>query len=120
MAEWNLALFGAQPTPLPDPLHPDTKFRPVKIKHYIKVSFSHDQGQKECDYLLLAVVAWFLPHPAKNVMGKPVQVWCCNQFEMGGVNSFLPVQYLETRCAHNVRTLGNSNESVMVVVLLVE
>ena len=117
MAKWDSELYGAQPTPLPDPLHPDSKFRPVKIKHYTKVSFS--QGQVECDHLLLAVVAWLLPHPSKDVIGKPAQVWCCNQFETGGISSFLPVHYLQTRCAHGVRKLGDSDESVMVVVPLV-
>ena len=90
----------------------------MKIKHYIKVSFS--QAQMGCDYLLLAVVIWFLPHPSKNVIGKPAQVWCYNQFETGGVISFLPVRYLQTRCTHCVRTLGDSDESVMIVVPLVE
>ena len=118
MAKWDSELYGTQPTPPPDPLHPDSKFRPVKIKHYIKVSFS--QGQVGCDYLLLAVVAWFLPHPSKNLIGKPAQVWCCNQFETGGISSFLPVCSLQTRCAHSVRTLGDSGDSVMVVVPLVE
>ena len=46
MAEWDPELYGAQPTPLPNSMHPDSKFRPVKIKHYLKVSFS--QGQMGC------------------------------------------------------------------------
>ena len=73
-----------------------------------------------CEYMLLAVVAWFLPHPSKNIIGKPAQVWCCNQFETGGISSFLPVCFLQTRCAHVVRKLGDSDESVMIVVALVE
>ena len=56
---------------------------------------------------------------SKDVIGKPAQVWCCNQFETGGISSFLPVHYLQTRCAHGVRKLGDSDESVMVVVPLV-
>ena len=70
--------------------------------------------------MLLAVVAWFLLHPSKNIIGKPAQVWCCNQFETGGVSSFLPVCFLQMRCAHVVRKLGNLDESVMIVVPLVE
>ena len=73
-----------------------------------------------CDYLLQAIVAWLLPHPSMNVMGKLAQVWCYNQFETGGVSSFSPLRYLQTRCAHSVRTLGDSDESVMIVVPLVE
>ena len=112
MAEWDPDLYGAQPTPLPDPMHPDSKFRPVKIKHYIKVSFS--QEQMGCECMLLAVVARFLPHPSKHIIGKPAQVWFSNRFETGGVSSFLPVRFLQTRCAHIVRKLGDSDESVMV------
>ena len=73
-----------------------------------------------CEYMLLAVVAWFLPHPSKNIIGKPAQVWCCNQFETGGISSFLPVCFLQTRYAHVVRKLGDLDESVMIVVALVE
>ena len=73
-----------------------------------------------CEYMLLAVVAWFLPHPSKNIIGKSAQVWCCNQFETGGVSSFLPFSFLQTRCVHVVRKLGDSDESVMTVVPLVE
>ena len=72
------------------------------------------------EYMVLAVLAWYLPYPSKNIIGKPAQVWCCNQFETGGVSSFLPVCLLQTHCAHVVRKLGDSDESVMIVVPLVE
>ena len=116
IAEWNDTLFGPQPTPPPDPAHPDSRFRPVKVSHYIRVSFTIKE--KNQDHLLLAVVSWFLPHPNRNDMGKPVQVWQHNQFECGGITSFLPVQYLSKRCAFCVTKL--KNEQVLVVVPLVE
>ena len=33
LAEWNESIFGPPPTPLPDGTHPDSKNRPVKIRH---------------------------------------------------------------------------------------
>lgn len=39
MAEWDVNLFGP-PTALADPSRPAAKFRPVKINHFAKVSFT--------------------------------------------------------------------------------
>ena len=116
IAEWDDALFSSQPTPISDPSHPDARFRPVKVSHYIRVSFTDEENTY--DHLLVAVVSWFLPYPSRNDMGKPVQVWHHSQFECGGVSSFLPVQYLSRRCAHCVTSFRN--EPVLVIVPLVE
>ena len=53
IAQWDETLFGPPPTPLPDATHPDSKHRPVKIRHYIKASVC--VGENTCQ-LLLAVV----------------------------------------------------------------
>ena len=116
LAEWDPELFGPPPTPISDQLHPDAKFRPVRVKHYIKVYFN--LGEKAHDYLLLAVVSWLLPHPLKNILGKPAEVWHHSQYESGGVSSFLPLQYLKSRCTHSTTTVRS--ETLMVVVPLVE
>ena len=57
MAEWDDSVFGAQPTPPPDSLHPSARFRPVRITHYIRITFC--VGENGQDHLLLVVVAWF-------------------------------------------------------------
>ena len=84
--------------------------------HCIRVAFN--VAPKVQDHLLLAVVAWFLPHQSKHCIGKPAQVWQYNQFECGGFVSFVPVNYLSSHCAHCVTVLDN--QSVLVVVPLVE
>ena len=78
----------------------------------------HLSDEKGDDHLLLAVVAWFLPHPLKNQIGRPAQIWQHNQFKCGGVVSFLPVQYLGSHCAHCVTEIDS--QSVLVIVPLVE
>ena len=85
LAEWVSALFGPPPTPVPEPTHPDSKFRPVKIHHYIRVSATADES---VSHLLLAVVSWHLPHPNRDVIGKPAQVWNHSKFERGGIYTF--------------------------------
>ena len=116
MCEWDSTLFDSPPTPLSDSAHPDSKFRPVKIKHFIKASMVVEENKY--DYLLLAVVLWYLPHPNKDVVGKPTQIWHHNKFEAGNFYSFVPVEYLNCRCAVCITTV--SDESVLLVVPLVE
>ena len=82
MAEWDDSVFGAQPTPYSDMLHPSARYRPVRITHYIRVTFCI--GDESEAHLLVAVAAWFLPHPSRNAIGKPAQVWQSDQFECGG------------------------------------
>ena len=68
LTEWDEAVFGDPPTPVTDALHPDARFRPVRIHHFIKLSVA---VQESFEPLLLAVVLWYLPHPDKLIIGKP-------------------------------------------------
>ena len=61
MCEWDSTLFDSPPNPLSDSAHPDSKFRPVKIKHFLNASMVVEENKY--DYLLFAVVLWYLPHP---------------------------------------------------------
>lgn len=58
MAEWDVNLFGPPPTALADPSHPAAKFRPVKINHFAKVSFTVGE---EVQYLIVAHVSGTFP-----------------------------------------------------------
>ena len=80
LAEWDLALFGPPSTPIPEPAHPDSRFRPVRIKHYIKVSVVVGDSEPQ-DHPSLVVVSWYLPHTNTNVVRKPAQIWC-QKFEI--------------------------------------
>ena len=117
MVEWDLNLFGPPaPSDHDESTHPDNTLRPVHVKNYIKVSYNLRDSKQ--DHLLLAVVSWLLPHPMKYEIGNPAQVWHHNLYESGGVSSFVPVQYLRSRCCHCVTTVRGT--SVMVIVPLVE
>lgn len=69
-------------------------------------------------HLLLAVVSWHLPHPNRDVIGKPAQIWNLSKFERGGISTFLPVQYLKCRCAFRITTV--EADSVVVIVPIVD
>ena len=117
MPEWDRNLFGPPLTAVADPFHPASKFRPVKIHHFAKLSIQvreHAQVQ----YLVVAHVSWYFPHPDQNKLGKPAQVWCRNMFERYGLHSYLPVDKIMSRCVYCVRRI--QNESVMIVVPLIE
>ena len=115
-AQWDENLLGQPPTPLPDATHPDSKFRPVKVRHYIRVSVLGSDNNMS--YLSLAVVQWYKPHCNKDAIGKPAQIWCHNTFEDGAMYSFIPVEFLISRCSFTVASFNN--ESVLVVVPLSE
>ena len=115
MAEWDVALLGLPPTPVVDSEHPDSKYRPVTVRYFIKISVTTGEV---VTHLTVAVVSWNKPHRKKNLIGKPTQVWSHNQFESFGVHSFLPVKYLTCRCAFLVKTI--EHDSVLVVIPLVK
>ena len=115
LSEWDNSLYGAPPTTLAEPHHPDAKFRPVKVHYFANVSFDVE-GQLQ--HLIVAVVSWYFPHPAQHQLGKPAQVWSANQFESPGLHTYVPLKNIISRCAHCRRTI--QNESVLVVVPLVE
>lgn len=114
LAEWNDDIFGPPPTPLLDATHPESKFRPIKIRHYLKITVCHGE---RIETISLASVQWFIPYLQKDGIGKPVQLWR-NDFEVGALYSFLPVQYLKCRCSFC--NITYNNEPVLAVVPLVE
>lgn len=118
LAEWQNELFGPPPTPLFDATHPESKFRPVKIRHYIKASFSGVNNEHVSSNLSLAVVQWYKPHSNKYGIGKPAQLWSHNDFETGASYSFIPIDLLICRCSYSVTSFNG--ESVLVVIPLSE
>ena len=114
-AEWDSDLFGPPPTALPDPLHPSSKFRQVKIHFFARVSCN---AGDEVKYLDVAHVSWYFPHPNQHKLGKPAEVWCPELFERYGIHSFVPINKIVSRCVYSkMNVLG---ESVLIVVPLVE
>ena len=115
IAEWDSDLFGPPPTTVSDPWHPSSKYRPVKIHYFAKVTCNTED---EVKFLDIAHVSWHFPHPNQHKLGKPVEVWCPELFERYGVHSYLPINKIVSRCVYcKMNVLG---ESVLIVVPLIE
>ena len=117
LVEWNMDLFGSPPSPLPDSDHPNSKFRPVKLLHYIRTSISC-RSSEHASKFLMAVVSWCMPHPNKGDIGNPAQIWSKDLYECDGVHTFVPLSNLKCRCASYITKINT--ESVFVVIPLVE
>lgn len=115
LAEWDKNLYGNPPTAIPDPDHPDSKIRPVKIEFFTKVPFTI----KGCiDHLFIAVVSWYSPHSNHNIFGKPVKVWHSDQFEEQGVHTYLPITKIVSHCAYCMRII--EDEILLLTIPLIE
>ncbi len=115
MSEWDVDLYCPPPTTLADPTHPASNYRPVKIHHFAKVSLNVGE---QVQYIVVAHVSWYYPHPNQHLLGKPAQVWCPNLFEHYGLHSYLPVEKIVSRCVYCKRSV--QDESVLIVIPLVE
>ena len=119
LASWDKSsLFGAPPTRLPDHGNPSANERPVNIHYYLKATFCDANNITCSQSLILSRVSWFFPHPERNAMGKPAQLWCNNFYEPVGVSSFLPLDHLLCRCAHANKL--HKEELLLVIVPLIE
>ena len=116
MVEWKEALYGKQPTTIPN-CNSETAsdVRPVDAHFYMEASFLVDGV---LSVLLLAHVSWMFPHPDRYTMGKPAELWCRRKFEQVGIHSFVPLQQLVCRCAHGM--VVHNDENLSVIVPLVE
>ena len=63
--------------------------RPGVIDYFMKQNIVVDGRYVQC---IMAAVSWFQPHPARHLLGVPVEVWCKDLFEMEGEATFIPVQ----------------------------
>lgn len=114
LALWDESLFGTPLTQLPDNESATANERPVNIHYYLKATFSNTNDKS----LVLAYVSWPYPHPDRNKIGKPAQLWCSNMNESFGVHSFLPLKCIICRCAHGLKKI--QDEELLIVVPLVE
>ena len=115
MAEWDVHLYGTPPSSLNDPGTSSKFFRPVRIKHFAKVSVTVEDRVEQ---FVLARVEWYQPHPCRNKLGKPAQVWCHDLFEHEGLYSFLSLDKIISRCVYCTKIL--EQQLVLIVVPIVE
>lgn len=114
MADWKIDVFGSPPSQLPAPHYPYEHIRPVKILHFASITYSINDADTTLSKFF-AVVCWFAPHPSRYLLGQPAQVWCRALFEMNA-NSFVPIEYITSRCAYLFTRIEMLNEEVLVVV----
>ena len=70
---------------------------PACVQHKSSIFFQHSISVGgSFKFHLFAVVEWFKPHPSKNSLGEPTEVWCYDLFEPFGTASYLPVQRINT------------------------
>ena len=71
-----------------------TSLRPGRVSFYLKHSILHC-GVFKPHYF--AFVLWYEEHPSKELLGKPIEIWCHDIFEALGPASFLPVQRIYSK-----------------------
>ena len=89
---WDIDLFGPPPSVLPNQQHPTANNRPIEIHFFAKVSFSVGNSPDVSSFVI-AHVSWFKPHPDRQLIGKPAEVWCNSLYELFGDHSFIPIEY---------------------------
>ena len=111
MAEWDSNLYGNPPAVV-DPDPPNSNIRAVKVHHFAKVSVNIED---QVEYMVVAVVSWYSPHPNQHMIGKPAQVWCDNIFEPPyGIHSFLPIEKIRSFCVYCKNIIQDKNVLVVV------
>ena len=93
MINWDFSLFGDFPITITDSDHPSSNITLAIIHYFMKVSLTA-ASISNVVYVNLACVSWCFPHPNKNKIGKPAQIWCHNLLECDGVHSFIPISLI--------------------------
>ena len=68
-------------------------FRPAKVLYFLtySIQLSEDESGK---ILPFVVVDWPMPHPLRQKIGKPCEVWCYSLFESCDKNMYVPIDYI--------------------------
>ena len=90
------------------------QLRPVQIQYFIKHNIEIEPQTTKSH--IFAVVKWPQMHPDKMKMGKPVELWCKDLFEICD-HDFLPVTQIVSRVLTSFEKI--SDEELLVVIPLV-
>ena len=105
IATWDNSLFGASSSPLTPNLFVTTTFsRAVQINFFCK---SFVEINEENKLHLLVSLSWLKPHPKSAELGKPTTAWFYDLFELYGVHSLIPVQFLQSRAVSLIENFNN-------------
>ena len=111
IASWNPQMFCHN-----YPEEYDSCFeRPVRIEFFAQHTVTL---QTKAHTHLLFSALWFKPHPKKDFYGKPLTVWEPDIYELSGVNSLIPVQFIRKRTASLVDRIDCSGSVLFVCPLI--
>ena len=113
-AHWNEEYYGPPTTQLPEAFRPTSNTKPAKVHFYCKVSYSINSNSSS---ELLAFVSWLKPHSERYKIGKPAELWQSEKYEQFGIQSFVPLTQIISRCAHGI--MHHNGENLLVVIPLV-
>lgn len=102
------------------PTSTDPQARPAKIHYFIQHSWLLNisvEAEPHHYSHILAVCTWPQQHPCRDIMGKPVQVWCKGLGD-GGINPFIRIQNITSRVIVAIDSVNE--ESVLIVIPLVQ
>lgn len=60
---------------------------------------------------LIAYVMWYEPHPDRNKLGKPLELWYKDMFQTTGPSSYIPIQRISNKFVFC--TTKNLNEMIV-------
>ena len=105
IATWDDSLFGASSSTItPTLLVTTTVSRAVQINFFCK---SFVEINEENKTHLFVSLSWLKPHPKCAELGKPTTVWFYDLFELYGVHSLIPVQFLQSGAVSLIENLNN-------------
>ena len=113
---WNINVFGPSPTVLPNPDHPCANILPVDILYFAKVNM-YIKNSSDVSSFVIARVSWYQPHPHRQLIGKPAEVWYNGLYEPFGIHSFLPLDSILCRCASVIKKINEETVKVIVPLL---
>lgn len=99
-------------TPIDDATHQESRL--VHILYFIQHSWHVLDNQYT---QIFAVCDWNQPHPDRELIGKPVEIWCRNCYEPGTLNCFVPVQNIVSRVI--IASEKINDELVLIIIPLI-
>ena len=62
---------------------------------------------------LIAYVTWYEPHPNRNNLGQPLEVWYKDIFQTTGASSYVPIQRISNKFVFSTIEMESSNEMIV-------
>ena len=115
MTIWDSEYFG--PSPGNSTSASGQEHRPARINFFAKYAI---KIRGELSLHLLVSICWYKHHPLKDNYGKPLSVWECDLYEMPGVHSVVPIQFVHNRAVSLVDRISDSDPPLLFVIPCVE